>query len=367
MKINKSIFLEKINLASKFINQRISSSNILQGIFLKKENNILYFYSTNLNFYYKGEIKIKNKEEEKDFYFVIEPKKIIEFLSLISQEEIDFLIKEKTIIISSEKNKGEFSIIKTDEFPIIKIDKNLKQEKINIKNLKQAFPLVCFASSNDESRPVLTGINFDTVDETTQIVATDGFRLSLYSFDVKFPISSAIIPSVFFNEVLKVSENKEEIDFYFNEKDKVFTFCIDTDQFSTRIIEGEYPPYERVIPKQKTTEVIVDREDFLRNIKLASIFAREFSNIVLFDVEKNLIKIIPKTGGKNENISTQEAEVKGEPIKIAFNSKFLIDFLTKTNSEKIKIEFLRQDSPTVFKIVGNDNFLHIIMPVRIQE
>lgn len=363
MKINKDFFLEKINLASKFISLRHSSSNFLQGILLKKEKENLYFYSTNLNFYYKGVLKTEGKE---DFSVVIDPKKITEFLSLLPPGEIEVLIKDKSLVISQAKTKGEFPFVLTDDFPFLK-KTNIKKQKINLKKIKEIFSLVSFAASTDETRPVLTGVNFDSIDETTNIVATDGFRLSLYSLKENMPFSSIIIPASFLSDVLKLSNEKNEIDFSYDETEKILTFYLDEGEFSTRLIEGEYPPYEKVIPKEKTVEVIVEKDEFLRNIKLISVFARDFSNIIILELGKEAIKIIPKTSLKNDNFSLQEAEIKGEPIKIAFNSKFLIDFLSKANSKKIKIELLRPESPAVFKIENNDDFLHIIMPVRIQE
>lgn len=362
MKINKDVFFEKLSLASKFTSQRTSSSS-LQGILLKKEDENLNFYSTNLNFYYKGTIKIKNDEK---FSIVIEPKKIIEFLSLVYPGEIEIIISNNKISINQNKTKGEFQVISSSDFPILK-NKNHKKQKIDIKKIKKIFPLISFSASSDETRPVLTGINFDSIDEMTNIVATDGFRLSLYSLKEKIPFSSLIISSYFLNDIFKLSTNKDEIDFSFDEKEKLLTFYIGEDEFSTRLIEGEYPPYERVIPRESKTTAVVDREDFLRNIKIISIFTRDFSNITVLEIEKNQIKISPRTDEKTENFSFVEAETSGDPIKIAFNYKFLIDFLSKTNSQKIKIELLRQDAPTVFKLLDDDNFLHIIMPVRIQE
>lgn len=363
MKINKDLFLEKINLASKFISLRISSSSVLQGINLKKEKENLYFYSTNLNFYYKGTLKTEEKE---NFNIIIDPKKISEFLSLLPPGDIDFVVKEKSVIISKDKTKGEFPFISSEDFPFIKTN-IAKKQKLNIKILKKIFSLISFSASTDDSRPVLTGINFNTIDEITHLVATDGFRLSLYTIKEKFPFSSVIIPSLFLGEVLKLSGESDDIDFSYDEKEKILTFYLDEGEFSTRLIEGEYPPYEKVIPKESQTEVVVDREDFLRNIKIVSVFAKDFSNIVLLDINKDSIKITPKTSTKDEDFSVQEAEIKGEPIKIAFNSKFLIDFLSKADSDKVKIEFLRPESPTVFKMINNNDFLHIIMPVRVQE
>lgn len=363
MKINKDLFLEKINIASKFVSGRSSSSSFLQGVLIKKEKENLYFYSTNLNFYYKGLLKTEGKDE---FKFIVEPKKIIEFLSFLLPGDIEINTKEKSITISQQKTKGEFPVFSADDFPFLN-ESGIKKQKINIKKIKEIFPLISFASSSDETRPVLTGINFDVIDETTNIVATDGFRLSLWTIKEKMPFSSIIISSSFFEDVLRFVGSKEEIDFSYNEKEKVITFYLDEGEFSSRLIEGEYPPYERVIPQQKTTEVLIERDDFLRGVKLATVFAKEFSNIVFLNIEKDHVKIAPKTNTNEENFSIQEAEVKGEPIKVAFNSKFLIDFLNKADSSKIKIQLLRPDAPVVFKIEKNPDFLHIIMPIRIQD
>ncbi|MCS7093475.1 MAG: DNA polymerase III subunit beta [Patescibacteria group bacterium] len=367
MIVNKEVFLEKLACASRFISQRFSANVPLQGVYLKKQKNKLFFYSTNLSFYFKSEISVKTSDKEKDFSLVIDSKKITEFLSLLPSQEIEVFLQEKSLAIYSKSHQGEFSMTQTDDFPTIKIDQYLEKKKIDLKKLSEISPLIYFAASTDESRPILTGIHFDTLDEVTNLVATDGFRLSLYALEERLPFSSVVIPAFFINEIIRIGKNLKDIDLYFNDKEKIFTFVLDETEISTRVIEGDYPPYERVIPKEKTTEVVVEREDLLRNIKLASIFARDFSNVVLLEIEKNLIRVTPKTSDQTKSVGTLEARVEGEAIKIAFNSKFLIDFLNRASSEEIKIELLRSDSPTVFKMVGNDRFLHIIMPVRVQD
>lgn len=362
MKINRDLLLEKLTLATKFISSRISANDALHGVYLKKEKDKLYFYATNLNSYFKDSIKVDDKES---FEFVVEPKKIIEFLNFLLPGEIDLIPKEKSLVISQNKNKGEFSIILAKDFPLIK-NQPKDHQKIDIKILKEIYPLISFAASTNETRPVLTGINFISVDEETQIVATDGFRLSVYSLKTKLPIVSAIIPNSFLSEVLKIALD-DKIDFSYQEDEKIITFFIGSAELSTRLIEGEYPPYDRVIPSSFKTRVTLDKDEFLRNIKLVSVFAKDFSNIVLLEFEKDGVKISPKTSTKEENLSYQEAQVEGDFMKIAFNSKFLIDFLSRVNSKKIIIELNQPDSPTVFKIHENNDFLHIIMPVRIQD
>lgn len=361
--LNKENLLKKINLASKFTSSRMSSSTSLQGVYLKKEEEKLHFYSTNLNLYYHGFLKT---EEKGSFVTVIDPKKIIEFLSLLPLNNVDLEIKEKSIILTQGKTKGDFPVFPSSDYPLPE-EKKIKKQKIETSFLKEILPLLFFSVSNDESRPVLTGVNFVSNDGSTQLVTTDGFRLSLYNLKENLPISSMIIPSFFLSEVSKLTKDKKEVFFSFEDDEKKLTFYLDNDELTTRLIDGEYPPYEKVIPTDKKTTIIVDRDEFLRNIKLVSVFARDFSNIVVLETEEQSIKLSPKTADKEENFTYQEAEINGEKQKIAFNYKFLTDFLTNCFSKKIIIELLRADSPAVFKIEKNENFLHIIMPIRIQD
>ncbi|KKQ24529.1 MAG: polymerase III subunit beta protein [Candidatus Roizmanbacteria bacterium GW2011_GWC2_37_13] len=363
IEINKDLFLEKINLASKFASNKLSSSTSLQGVFLKGEKKQIHFYSTNLNYYYHSFL---NTEENHQFEIVIEPKKISEFLSLLSSGKIEVEFKEKSVIISQGKTKGEFSLFSPDEFPLPPRSTSEKQ-KIQTSFLKETLPLLLFSASTDETRPVLTGINFVARESTNQIVATDGFRLSLLNLKKETPFSSMIVPSGFLFEMSRLIRDEKEVLFNFQEEEKLLTFYLGDNEISTRLIEGDYPPYEKVIPVEKKTSIVLDKGEFLRNVRLVSVFARDFSNIIILDVGRDGIKLSPKTGGSDTNVAYQESKVDGEEIRIAFNFKFVIDFLNNVPSEKIIIELLRPNSPAAFKGEKNEDFLHIIMPVRIQE
>lgn len=364
IKINKEEFLKELSLANHFTSSRLSSNTALQGILLVGEENKLHFYSTNLNFYYHS--ILKQQELDGKFRVIIEPKKIIEFVSLLRADKINLQIKEKSILISQEKTSGEFAFFSLDEFPMPPKITNKKQ-KIKIDFFEKYLPLISFATSTDQTRPVLTGINFVSTDEGMELVATDGFRLSLLKIKNNLSLPSMIVPSNFLNEIKSFLGDEKEIEFSYQEDEKVLVFYLDNKEIYTRLIEGEYPPYQKVIPTEKITTIILNPSDFLRNVKLISVFAKETSNIVLIETEKDQIKIYPKTIEKENNFTYQEAQIEGEPIKIAFNFRFLIDFLNHVSSKKIIIELLRHDAPAVFKIEENPNFLHIIMPVRIQD
>ncbi len=364
IKVNKKDFLEKLNNTIKFSSGRISTNTNLQGVMLKKEKNQLLFYSTNLSFYYLG--KIKNSQEG-EFKIFFEPRKIQEFISLLNQGEIELEIKEKSIIVVQGKNKGEFPLFQAEDFPDYPRQEEKEKQKIDINLFQTILPLIIFSSSQDDTRPVLTGINFVSKEEFNHIVSTDGFRLSLFITKKEISFPSVIIPAFFLNEVLRMIKDIKEVYFSYNKNEKILTFFIDDDELSTRIIDGDYPPYERVIPVDKKTTIIVNREDFIKAVKLVSIFARDFSNIVVLESEDSGLRISPKNIEKEMNFSVVDAEIKGEKIKIAFNYRFLIDFLNNINTKKVIIELLRPDAPVVFKTEEISDFIHIIMPVRIQE
>lgn len=363
IQLHKNDFLEKLELSSRFTSSKLSSSTPLQGVCLIGEEKKINFYSTDLNYYYHSILK---SQESGIFKIVIEPKKIIEFLSLLPEVKIEVEIKEKAIVIAQGKTKGQFPLLSSQDFPFPPKNTEEKQ-KIKTSFFKENLPLLFFAASSDESRPVLTGVNFITNDESLQLVATDGFRLSLLTLKKDLPFTSMIIPSVFLINAQRLVGKESEIEFSYLKDEKLLAFFIGDNDIYVRMIEGEYPPFEKVIPIEKKTTVTVDADDFLRSIKLISVFSKELSNIVIMEVEKESVKFIPKVGQGEEDVVYQDAKVEGEIQKVAFNYKYLIDFLNQASRKKIIIELLRSDAPVVFKIEGMSNFFHIIMPVRIQE
>ncbi len=359
----KNEFLEKLELSSHFTSSKLSSTTSLQGVCVIGDEKKIHFYSTDLNYFFHTTLK---NEENNKFKIIIEPKKIIEFLSLLPELKIEVEIKEKAIVISQGKIKGQFPLFSDKDFPFPP-KKEEERQKIKTSFFKENLPLLFFAVSSDETRPVLTGINFVTDEENLQLVATDGFRLSLLTLKKGLPFSSMIIPAGFLINAQRIISNETEIEFSYLKEEKLLVFFIGENDVYARMIEGEYPPFEKVIPTEKRTTVTIDAEEFLRSVKLVSVFSKEFSNIIIMEVEKDSIKFIPKVGQGEEDVVYQEAKIEGETQKIAFNYKYLIDFLNSAPKKKIIIELLRSDAPVVFKIEGVNNFFHIIMPVRIQE
>lgn len=360
--INKDFLLNSINQASRFTSARVGSSAGLQGIlFLNKEKR-LHLYSTDLSTFFHTSLSSDVAEECR---FLLDTRKVVEFLSYLSPGDAKLHVEKDKITILQKKSRGSFPFLSGADFPTPpKLEG--ESQKIDVKTFEKIISLVLFSASKDLSRPVLSGVNFVEKEGEMDVVSTDGFRLSLFHIKNDLKLRSSLVPAEFLLELSRNIKEKKEILMSYLDKEKMIFFKTDEDEYFTRLIEGDFPPYERVIPKEKKTTIQIDREDLIRNVKLISVFARDFSNIVVCKFDKSGLTLSPKTEGGGENSTTQDCEFEGEDMKVAFNFKFLLDFLNSTNDEKITLELLRSDAPVVLK-TREKEYTHIIMPVRIQE
>lgn len=363
IEIEKELLLTKLQLATRFTSDRLSTSTALQGVLINIQKNQVSIFSTNLTTYFTTSLSIQAEEE---LICIIEPRKIIEFLQLLPPGMVKLNFQQRILTISLGKTKGNFPTLLSQDFPLPP-DLSEFEKKLESNLLTEKLPLVMFAASGDDARPVLTGVNFVATNNEMLFVATDGFRLSLLKQTTAGAFPSMIIPAEFLQEVKRNIAAQKEVTFAYSETEKIVCFRVGVDKFYSRLIEGEFPPFEKVIPAEKKTTVTIEKAEFLRNIKLISVFARDYSNVVICEFGNNEVLIRPKKEGNDENNSTVEAVIEGEAQKTAFNYKYLLDLLNSVNSKEVIIEILRSDAPIVFKLKEQPEFLHIIMPVRIQE
>ena len=361
--IDRDVFFNQINTVQKFTSDRLNTSTALQGVYITIDKNKIHFYATDLNTYCHTSSEV-SADEKADL--ILEPKKILEFVQFLQSGDIHITLENNTILIQQEKTKGIFPVIVAEDFPL---PPKLTEESQDVKPefLLNNLPFLLFTASSDDARPVLTGINFVASEEDLTLVATDGFRLSLVKEKRKGTFSSMIIPADFLKEVLRYVKDAKTVSFTYSEKEHLVLFKVGETEFFSRLIDGEFPPYERVIPEEKKSTVVLKREDLLRNTKLISIFAREYSNVIIYDFSKDGLVLSPKKEANADNTTMQDIEFEGEQIRVAFNYKYVVDFLNHIDADEIEVELLRTDAPVVFKLPKNDSFIHIIMPVRIQE
>jgi len=311
---------------------------------------------------------------EKEGQIALPAREITEFVSYLSVEKVALESeRENQLTVSSSQAKATFVGMRPDEFPQVPgVDKK-SSFTLPLGGLIEAVSQVSFAAANDESRPVLEGIYWQFSNQQYQMVATDGYRLSLKK--VRLPKATGkegktafLVPARALNEVIRLGKG-ETAEVGLNKDKNQVIFSFPQAEVSSRLLEGEFPEYEKIIPTQVKTRVSVDRTDLSQAVKIASVFARESANIVVFQVGKKAIEITANAPQVGENKTSLPAKIEGEPVKIAFNYRFLLDFISAVPADKndLVIELTEALSPAAFKVEGDETWLHIIMPVRLEE
>lgn len=361
--ISKGILENKLSTAARFTLSKLSSVPSLQGGKLRIEKNKLIIITTNLNDFFYTETKIKSKKTGE---VVVDIKKIVDFLKYLPAGDLEVVLKEKTLAIKSKNAHASFSLIPSKDFPSLPKEEG-KEFTLKKRFLKKNLPLALFSVAKDESRPVLTGVNFLSKEEGLYIVSTDGFRLSLLKKKEKQEIPSVIISAPVLGEIMRLLQDEKEIKATYSKEEKVVSFKVGESVVFSRLIEGDFPPFEKVVPDEYTTQATINKDEFLRNIKLVSVFARDLSNIVVLKLEKGKISVRPRGRKEEGTLAEQEAKVEGEEQEISFNYKFILDFLNNAEADEVVFEMSEPNSPGVFKFEDREDYLHIIMPVRTEE
>lgn len=343
---------------------------ILANILIATEKGRLKFAATNLetgiNLWIGGKI-------EKEGAITVPARALTEFVSSLPAGKVDLEINQTTLLVSSDSFKASFTGMAASEFPKIPSFSGEEVLTFEKENLAQILSQVVFAASQDETRPVLTGVLLKKEGRDISLVATDGYRLSIKK--VSGASSSLkedlLIPAKTLLEVARVSQETTDEDGKIKagltkEKNQV-VFLFPDVELSSRLIEGDFPDFTRIIPTSASTRASFDRESFSRAVKMAAIFAREQANIIKVKVEKGKLRVSAETPQLGANESEIEAKVEGEGLEIAFNCRFLLDLLSSLVDEEIVLEVNDPLSPGVFKGSSDATFTHIIMPVRIQE
>ena len=303
----------------------------------------------------------------KDGVITVPAKLLAEFVSNLPRgEKIKITAKNDKITIAAGKYKSTINGSPADDFPELpEIDeKNAVIFKLGIDDFKNGVSQVAIASSNDMTRPALTGIYFNTVDKTLAIAATDGYRLAekILVKNVQSEVG-VIVPTSSMQEVLRsINDEMEEIEISFN--DDLARFRMGEIEIISKLIDGSFPDYRRLIPKDNNIKLELSREELVRVTKLAALFAKSVNGAIVCEAKKpDSFSIKSVASELGENDSNIETEVKNEG-KINLNSRFLTDALNALEEKDIIFEFANTISPVVLRNKKNSNYTHIIMPLN---
>jgi DNA polymerase-3 subunit beta len=357
---------KNVGLSSRFTSTR-AQLPVLGNILLKTTKTKLAMLSTNLEISVSTTIGAKI---EKEGEIAVPARVFSELIANLPRETVTLESDKEQLKVSTPSFSSTVLGMNTSDFPKIpaSIDKS-KALSLEKGSLSQALNKVSFAVSSDETRPILTGILFKFESDGITLVATDGFRLSLTKIkgqksSVK---SNFVVPRSILSEIGRIVEG-EEVLLEFKDKEKQIIFGVGDVVLSSRLLEGDFPDYEKIIPKTSSRKVSVDKEDLLRAVKLASIFARDNANIVKINLLKESVRISAESSGSGNQETKLDAKIDGGSgdFEIAFNYKFIEDFLSSVDGDSVVMQFSETDKPGVFLDPSSPDFLHLIMPVKIQ-
>jgi len=308
----------------------------------------------------------------KEGTLAVPAKLMMDYVNSLPAGKLTLTVNENELKIVSGRNKAKITGMEASEFPEMPELTGKKKIVFNGEELSRLVRLVSFATLTEMTRPVLSAMLFKFGGKGgVEVVATDGYRLSLLSKvaingdvgEMNLLVSSRVISEV---ERLAKEGGGEEIEMVMDQEGKSVSFAFGEVKLVAKAVEGEFPDYKKILPKEGSVVFRSSRDDLMEAVRLAAVFARESSNIVKWKVDKSGLVMSSNSSSIGEQESGVEGElIKGEEGKIAFNSKFLSELLTNV-SEGV-IEFSMNDAlqPGLFKTADKD-FLHVIMPVRVQ-
>lgn len=304
----------------------------------------------------------------------IPARKIREIVRELPEAEVSLSVKEGMITINCQKGVFRIAGLEKDDFPELPQLEEKRSFTLRSDTLKEMLKKTSFAVSYDETRRALTGIFFVIKKNRLKLVATDGRRLACIERKINIPpgVEGEVIVSLkASNEISRLlCEGGKEIKVIIGKSQ--ITFYLDNTRLISRLIEGHFPEYQKVIPEKSKERVVLTREHFLLALKRVSVLTSEKSNSIRLDVSRNKILLTttaPEIGDAKEEL---DLDYEGEEISVAFNSAYMLDFLKNEEEERVCLELTDALSPGLMRPAisskerpGEGKYLYVIMPMKL--
>ena len=355
---------ENLNKALSLV-ARVASSRgtlpILSNVLLKIEDNRLNVSATNLDIAISCQLGAQVQAEGS---LTVPARLLQDFVNGLPSGVIELEQDDQRLKITTDSYKSVINGVSAEEFPVMPAIEGGTSWKVSGPILKKALQQVLMAASNDESRPVLTGVLFQTVDGVLFAAATDSYRLAEKRLaEVKEDVK-LLIPATALHDVLRII-NDYEGDIQVVHDDQQVQFRADDVELVARLIEGNYPDYRKLIPAAFTTTATLPRTELVNITKVSSLFARESAGSIVVSVDEpsESIWIHAVASQLGENNATLKVDAKGSG-SITLNSRYLLDALQAMDAKNARIGFNGKLEAVMLTDSESDNYLHIIMPLK---
>lgn len=372
--MNFEILQENLSRAISLTSRAISSLPqipILGNLFIKTQKNNILFVGTNLETTISLSVPAKVQKEGE---ITVLAKPFAEFIGNLSGGKIAAELKGGTLELRHEGGRAKIPVAGAEEFPVKEILGAGKKEKskfvVGAADFLVALKRVVFAAAVDETRPVLSGVLFRTEKEKLWLVATDGYRLSLDRVGLKsggLP-HEVIVSAKALREIERAFSQEGEIEIVFDQEVRQIFFSQEELFIGSRLIEGEFPDFTKILPQEGKTKIAFDQEEMSQGLRSLATFARESANIIRMETKKGALALTASASqvGEGEMV-LKKAHVEGEELKVAFNFRFLLEAMSVFGGGEATGSFSGGLAPARLSLPKEKEFLHVIMPVRLQD
>lgn len=302
---------------------------------------------------------------------VVPAKTLLDIIQSLPAGKLELETKDTTLTLLTSSGKIKIQGQVSDEYPDFpaQAGQNLVFSLTDLQTIDQ---YVKFATSSDQTRLVLTALLLRFSETGLEIVGTDGFRLA----HLKMPMTiegeaqSFLLPAKAVSEVCRIANQEKvtSVTFMVSQELKQLSFIINQTEMFVRLLDGEFPPYQKIMPAEFAIQATWDGEEFASQIKRAFIFARETSNIIRLKIEANTLQISARSATQGEYEGEMPLKLlTGEPSSIAFNAKYLLDFLSLVKPATIWFGMNDSLKPSLLRPEGMAAYSYIVMPFRVNE
>lgn len=373
-KINKEHFATGLRQVTNVVSSK-PSMPVLNNVLIKAEGDTVVLTTTNLDLGIRCSIKA---EIEKAGEITLPVKKLAAIVNSMPQQEITLESADGQVarIRSGPSDFKRFNGLKAEDFPPLPSFVDQHNYELGPQELLNMLRSVSYAQSSDENRYILNSVFFNFSEGKLTLVATDGRRLALISRDMKIDREdegSIILPAKTVSELEKLLTQGKNVKISFNDRQVAFDIEVGEESSSnglvgsiylvSKIVEGSYPNYKQVIPKEAEHRIKVERELMLETVRRVALMTTDKQNSVRLKIFDNCLEISGQSSDLGEAEEPIEVEYDGPEVQIGFNPDFLLSPLSNLTKDEIFFEFKDEMSPGVFKTL--DNFLCVVMPLRI--
>ena len=362
-----------LNIVSRAVSPR-STLPVLSNVLVATDEGRLRLSATNLELGITCWIGAKIEEEGST---TVPARTFTELVGTLSDQQVEMSlsVRTQTLNVHSGSSNTDLKCIDSQEFPPMPTPDSGDGIPISVNDLKEMIQQVAFAASTDEALPIRTGVLVTVNGDELTMASADGFRLSVRKANLSSPTSRpqlAVVPARALSELARISSDGDEVvDMILPPDRGQVVFQMQDIQLVSQLIEGTFPDYEQIIPRSRETRSVLSTSSFLKACKQAEIFAREGSHIARINItpggelKPGSIMISGQSEETGSSQSEMDASIDGAPLLIAFNVRFLREVLEVVKTPEIALETSVDTAPGIIRPVGDDSFLHVIMPMHL--